>query len=154
MKDLSRLKNNKGSTMVETLVSFVVLSIALVALYKIVSFSTTLWMDSVDSSRIQQAFYKEIYKKPEKISTTMINRVEYKPGSPSSEDDNMCANLYFELDTTRTDESNYNNSVIAADSVNIFLTHVGVNEFTCTDEVVDSNSLATPRVVVFEHKSN
>ncbi|MBO4311344.1 MAG: hypothetical protein J5856_09815 [Lachnospiraceae bacterium] len=69
---------NRGSTMVETLVSFTVLFIVLASLYAIVTFSTELYMRSVDLSRQQQSFYKEINKKPDKMKNIIAS--DYSAG--------------------------------------------------------------------------
>ena len=67
-------QNNNGSTMVETLVSFTVIAIVMAALYAIVSFSSELWMNSIDASRVQQHFSVLTY--------TDIARVTQFPFSP------------------------------------------------------------------------
>jgi hypothetical protein len=72
--------NHKGSTMVETLVSFVVLFIVLAALYNIVVFSSELYLRSVDTSRLQQKFYREIYKKDDRLDTSFITKTRYIKG--------------------------------------------------------------------------
>jgi hypothetical protein len=56
------LNNNEGSTMVETLVSFVVLSIVLVALFAMVKFSSNLRMRAVDTADVRNEFNLELYK--------------------------------------------------------------------------------------------
>lgn len=71
---LNRRLDNKGTTMVETLVSFVVLSIVLLALFKMVSFSSQLRMRAVDTASVQGEFNQEMYKNlgttlPDKTST-------------------------------------------------------------------------------------
>ena len=58
----NRRLDNKGSTMVETLVSFVVLSIVLLALFKMVSFSSQLRMRAVDTATVRGEFNQEMYK--------------------------------------------------------------------------------------------
>ena len=71
-------QSNKGSTMIETLVSFVVLFLVLGALYSIVSFSTELYMRSVDISRLQQKFFREIYKSRD-YDDSFVERKKYGP---------------------------------------------------------------------------
>ena len=53
---------NRGSTMIETLVSFVVLAIVFLALMKMSSFSSQLRMRAVDTANIRNSFNKEINK--------------------------------------------------------------------------------------------
>lgn len=59
------LRNNKGTTMMETLVAFTVLMIILVALTKIVFFSSELRMRAIDTGRLMQTFNKELYSNGE-----------------------------------------------------------------------------------------
>ena len=67
--------NNKGTTMVETLVAFVVLMIVLLALFKMVTFSSQLKMRSIDTSRVLQVFNQEIYKNNNVYEK--VHRVKY-----------------------------------------------------------------------------
>ena len=67
--------NNKGTTMVETLVAFVVLMIVLLALFKMVTFSSQLKMRSIDTSRVLQVFNQEIYRNNNVYEK--VHRVKY-----------------------------------------------------------------------------
>ena len=58
-----KLKENKGTTMVETIVAFVVLTIILVALYRMIMFSSELRMRATDMSNIMKEFNTELYSK-------------------------------------------------------------------------------------------
>ena len=63
-KGLKRiLKDNKGTTMFETLVAFTVLSIILVALFRMIMFSSELRMRASDMNSIMKTFNTELYSK-------------------------------------------------------------------------------------------
>ena len=54
--------NNAGSTMVETLISFVVLVIVFAALFGMIRFSSNLRMRAIDTADVRESFNDEIYK--------------------------------------------------------------------------------------------
>lgn len=56
--------NNKGSTMVEVLVAFLLVTIILAALYQVIQFSSRMYLKSVDMKRQMEAFEAAMYKKP------------------------------------------------------------------------------------------
>ena len=165
MKKRTKYKlNNTGSTMVETLVSFVVLFIVLASLYGIVSFSNELYMKSVDTSRINQKFYIEIYKYPLGKVTgaaddAYVKPVNYDPGyAPADEDDEengeegdgentKYAGLTLLLDTEKTKPENGIENAIR--DAYISLDNVGVTSFTCNDEEAEEEELILPKAIHF-----
>ena len=148
--DHKSIKNsgNTGSTMIETLVSFTVLFVVLAALYGIVAFSSELYMRSVDISRLQQRFYREIYKKQTSIDDSFVEVKSYSGGIGSGK-----AKLILNLDTTKTNENNYNaNSSIAQSSVN--MSRISVNSYVCKEGTSTDGSPTTvimPKAVMFSY---
>ena len=71
----NKYSNNRGSTMVETLVSFVVLMIVLALIYKMVAFCSTLRMRAHDTDTITKEFSSEMYNKNNSINA--INEVTH-----------------------------------------------------------------------------
>lgn len=152
-------KNNNGSTMVETLVSFVVLFIVLAALYGIVSFSSELYMRSVDTSRLHQRFYREIYKFPSgpvtnpeavSIDESFLEYEDYYPGYYPSEPDGheyACLSLIF--DTEKTDLSNYGSGDSRIADAYIDLKYTGVTSYVCVDEGAADEKLILPKTLHF-----
>ena len=63
MRIFKDIKSNKGSTMVETLVSFVVLFIILGILTSAIYFASEIKMKAADIGRIQSDFNRQIYLK-------------------------------------------------------------------------------------------
>lgn len=138
---ISVKQNNKGSTMVETLVSFTVIAIVMAALYAIVSFSSELWMNSMDSSRVQQHFTEEISKK--NPDEQFVEKKLYKAGiAENSENASEYAALVLVLD----DGNDANDFYISLNDISAE-TYVSVD-----DSVKDENILA-PKIVMFKHKS-
>lgn len=56
--------NNRGSTMVEVLVAFLLVTIILAALYQVIQFSSKMYLKSVDMKRQVEVFEAAMYKKP------------------------------------------------------------------------------------------
>lgn len=153
MKKRMYKHDNTGSTMVETLVSFVVLFVVLAALYGIVSFSSELYMKSVDTSRTNQKFYMEIYKYPlgrVEVSSddAYIKAVSYDPGFASSDEAAADhASLTLILDTEKTSAENGINNGIRDTYIN--LDNIGLTSFTCNDQDAISKKLILPKALHF-----
>ena len=141
-----RIMNQKGSTMVETLASFVVLFIVLAALYGIVTFSTELYMRSVDMSRLQQRFFQEIYKK--NIDTTFIDRATFVKGYGGQVDlngetcEHAALNFVIKTDGYSMPDA-MKNSEISMDKIS-------VTSYVCKEDN-DGNGIS-PKAVIFEYE--
>lgn len=135
------LKQNKGSTMVETLVSFTVIAIVMAALYAIVSFSTELWMNSVDASNVQQHFSEEISKK--NPDSQYVQKTSYKAGLASDPDD---ADEYAGLVLVYDDGDDTNDFYIV-------LNDISAESYVSVDGSVTDDNIAAPKVIMFKHKS-
>ena len=150
--DARKKNKNKGSTMVETLVSFVVLFVVLAGLYGIVSFSSELYMRSVDTSRLHQKFYSEIYRfsfGPVGETTTVnydSELIGYKDYTPGTNGENY-AGLFLVVDDTKTDPNNYANKQAIKDAY-ISLSRIGATGFFCIDDDNNEN-LVLPKAIHF-----
>ena len=130
--------NNRGSTMVETLVSFTVVAIVLASLYAIVSFSTRLWMNSVDASNLQQSFTDEMYRK--NPNTELVGKTSYKAGSvPETDDGEKYANFILVPDDN-------------SEAGQIYLNNISADYYFVKDEAVDNEKIAAPKAIIFKHK--
>ena len=154
-KKKRELNKNAGSTMVETLVSFVVLFIVLAGLYGIVSFSSELYMKSVDTNRMHQKFYQEVYKFPSgnvsvdsvNYDTSFLEATAYLPGDASSEDDtNDYASLGLMLDKDKTAAVNYNSDSTISDTY-INLSKMGITSFVCINQDAIDEELIRPKIL-------
>ena len=136
----ARKKNNKGSTIVESLVSFVVVAIVLAALYAVISFSTRLWMNSVHANQVQQSFSEEICRKtPNPI---LVEKKTYKAGGASSvSEQSEYANLSLVLQTESDTE------------FVISLNNISVDSYVSVDNSVKDENILAPKVLAFRHKS-
>ena len=152
-----KLNKNSGSTMVETLVSFAVLFIVLAGLYGIVSFSSELYMKSVDTNRMHQKFYQEVYKFPSgnvsldaiNYDTSFLEAKAYLPGNASADDDtNDYSSVGLILDQEKTAGVNYNNDSKISDAY-INLNKIGVTSFVCIDQDAIDEELIRPKIVHF-----
>lgn len=142
--------------MIETLVSFTVLFAVLAGLYSIVAFSSELYMRSVDISRLQQRFYREIYKSQTSLlSSTLVTSTEYKAGyRPSgSESTDRYAGIHLTLDTEKTNENNYSTTTIGQSSVN--MSKMGLTSFVCNTSAGTSDATTiTPKAVTYTYNGN
>ena len=137
---------NEGSTMIETVVSFVVLVMVLAGLYGVVLFSSNLYMKSVDTSRLQQRFYRELYKK-DLTSNAFITITEYESGSgfDGTDYDGKHVSLILSLDKEKTDLSNYGTH----EDDYIIMDRIGVNSYVCSDESIETLQLIAPKAIQF-----
>ncbi len=147
-KKIKLNKDNRGVTMIETMISFVVLFIVLAALYAIVSFSTELYLQSVDASRLQQEFSKEIYKKKENIDPSFVTVREYSldknvvnyAGRPS---------IILSFDAEKTSADNYGNNPAMLNSY-ISMKYIGATTYVCTEEETAENKIM-PKAIEFHY---
>lgn len=139
--------DNRGTTMVETLVSFVVLMIVLAALYGMIRLSSNLRMRAVDTANIRTSFNAEIYKKN---PSSNVDRYFYIGKSApdnttmftlklSSETDN--SNL--QVTETQVDRTRFSDSVR--------IPNTDAVGFVCTDPTVTDENLVPPKVVLFNY---
>lgn len=141
IKKYSRKKNNRGSTMVETLVSFVVIAAVLAALYAIVSFSTRLWMNSVDAANIQQSFTDEIARiNP---NTSAVDITHYTAGPVIDSEDGK---QYADFELVSVDS-------VSGEATTIKLNNISADSYVSIEKSVEDENIAAPKAIVFKHKS-
>lgn len=155
-KAWDKQKKNSGSTMIETLVSFTVLFVVLAGLYGIVAFSSELYMRSVDISRLQQRFYREIYKTPAAISSgSLVTVTEHKAGyrPTGSDPTSKYAGINLTLDTEKTNENNYSTSTLGQSSIS--MSKMGLTSFVSnTSAGTGETTSITPKAVMFTYNGN
>lgn len=139
---LNKCSNNKGSTMVETLVAFVVLVIVLLALFKMVTFSSQLRMRAVDTAIVLQEFNQEVYRKPDtynkihrKKYVTDLSLMEGKQGplfyiEPANSGDDMNKRLWV------TDINAYSYS------------------YDENESIIKEEKILAPKAIVFVHQKD
>jgi len=144
-KKIKRIFTQKGSTMVETLVSFLVLIMILASLYSIVLFSSNLFMKSVDMSRLNQKFYREIYKKD--IDAAMIDKEEFEAGFGAPKDGKEYAALNLTFDDEKTDARNYSDPNVNRSYIN--LNNIKVYSYVYSGSEVDVEGVIAPSATEF-----
>lgn len=159
-KNIKKLKNiitqNAGSTMVETMVSFVVLAIVLAALYGMVRLATNLRMRAIDTAKVRESFNDEIYKSGAKND---VEEHEYF-GSHSTitGNDGTMFTLKVNMDS---DKTNYKNLDVEAERMSEelrvkFIKSIEMPDLDATgmvskDSRIEAEKLATPRVLCFDY---
>ncbi|MCR4847203.1 MAG: hypothetical protein K5865_10735 [Eubacterium sp.] len=134
------IKNNKGTTMMETLVAFVVLAIILVALYRMIVFSSELRMRATDMNSMMQTFNKELYSsgalsKVEKIPYT-TNNIKL----PEKGEGRVKGPLFY----IETDDG----SELWVDDINAY-------GYTYkADDLVNNDHMMVPKALVFVHEKD
>ena len=151
---LKILYNNKGSTMMETIVSFVVLMIVLAALYSMVRFSSELRMRAVDSARIQSNFNEQLYRNDNNMQN--IKKYVYigKHAKDTYGNSDTVTVFTIKLNDKKTDvQKAFNSNNMPADNAkeSIKLPNVNATGYVCTDPIVDMENVIAPRVLSFKH---
>ena len=146
------IKNNSGSTMVETLVAFLVIMIVLAALYGMVRFSTNLRMRAVDTADVRNLFGQEIYKNTPDPS--VVDVFKYIGKNTEVEDDKKTM-FMLKLNTTKTDleKTKYSGSNSSYDYKNavIRIPCINATGYVSKDSRITDENLATPKVLSFEY---
>ncbi|MBP3233973.1 MAG: hypothetical protein J6M65_06080 [Eubacterium sp.] len=148
--------NNSGSTMVETLISFVVLVIVFAALFGMIRFSSNLRMRAIDTADVREKFNDEIYKSGNK------NDVEIHEyfGAHSTIADNSDTMFYLKLnvDPGKTDASNLDpaSGELTEELRVKFIKSIPVPNIDGTgmvskDSRISEEKLAPPKVLKFEY---
>lgn len=138
------LYDDKGTTMVEVLVSFVVLMVILVALTRTIFLSSELRMRAMDTGKIMQTFNKCLYSAEIKNSESFdkVKRKKYTTNNEELSPGKFKGPLFY-----ITPEED--------DAVELWVTEIDANCYTydATDSTVVSENLAIPKAIVFEHKT-
>ncbi len=94
-KKLQSVLNNKGTTMMELLVAFVVLMIIFAIIYSMISFTSNLRMEAVDVRNAEEEFEAELYK-----SVPDNNKVEVQEFELIQKDDKDIPMFVLSLNTS------------------------------------------------------
>ena len=143
MKKIKVLKlNNKGSTMIETLVAFLVLMIVMAALFKMVSFSSELRMRSVDTGNVLADFNQELYSKG---SYSKIKKTKFKTDLTLSEGKQ---GPLFYIVPADTADGNTDNA--------LWVTDINAYGFTYdeSDSLIKDENIIAPKAMQFVHEKD
>ena len=125
------ISDNRGMTMVEILVAFVILIFMLTAFYGIVKFSSNMLTEAVDNKERTQS-YKECFYKENKEG---LNKTDITPAG---------ATFSLNVNMTKTDASNN------ASAASVALDHMAVVKYTGDGSVDPLNERL--RVDVYEYR--
>ena len=160
-RKLHMVMNNKGTTMLETVVSFLVLMIILGALYSTVRFSSELSMRAVDTGNISNEFNSLVYKSSFSSSDHILKYDYYGQYDPSTT--GKYTAFFLKLDTTETNvELNCGRPVAAVDpndpnsTEDVLLTplrtpNIDATAFVCSDPIIEEEQLVTPKLITFKY---
>ena len=157
------LRSNEGSTMIETLVSFVVLMIVIAALYGMVRFSSNLRMRAIDTANVRSEFNSQIYNN--NPGTTIESY--YYIGENTKNDSERTPMFYLMVDTSTGATSSKNlDTSSTSDEVSesiksqfaesskkkaIKLNDINAVGYVSTDSRITDENLVPPKVLVFEY---
>ena len=160
---INKVKNNSGSTMVETLVAFVVLVIVLLALSQMVKFSSELRTRAVETANVRNEFNKDIYKN-DSSEMTNIEAIPYYGISDPSRESGRSKTAAFVLvldvkeegETTGTIVENNFGSSVETSQINkqITLPNLDATGYYSTDPRIKEEKLSTPKVLMFHYHEN
>lgn len=144
----NRIKgDNRGTTMVETLVSFVVLMIVLAALYGMIRLASNLRMRAVDTANVRTSFNAEIYKKN---PSSNVERYFYVGKSAPDKTtmftlklSSQTNDLNLQVTGTTVDRTRYSDS--------IRIPNTDAIGFVSKDASITEENLVPPKVVLFKY---
>jgi len=140
--------DNRGSTMVEVLVSFVVLVIILLIISQIVSYCYGLMMKAMDIERVSQNFNAELYKQADQMDTAEVNGLDYNYNAASG------PVFYLELDYANTEMMNKNVKDSSYDytKYRIRMNNLEATCYKSINPLIESEELVCPKVLSFRIK--
>ena len=144
-RKLNILLSNKGTTMLETLVAFVVLMIILGVLYNIIAFCSELRMSAADTNRAMIDFNCEIYAKSPNSSVVDIKECTVERKQPL---------FYLELSDKTSDANLGSGSERSSFKKKLSLYNVEAVTYAYHKEVDDTDTIAVPKAISFRRRQN
>ena len=143
-KNKISLRDNKGSTMLETLVAFAVLMVILVALTRLIMFSSELRMRAIDTGRILQTFNKCLYSEELKNSNSFEKVKKTHYNSDRANEERPTGGVVGPLFYITSDET----------GSELWVTEIEADCYTydSSDSSVSTENLSVPNAIIFDHK--
>ena len=155
-------KNNRGVTMIETLVAFTVLMIIFAILYTAVSFCATLRMRAQDTSQAIQTFSREMYNKDNETGKNTANHIAIKKYTTQGNVPLFYLSLSADTSKANMGDTYYNKvfsggGTSAAEALDLSLLNIDAITYVYlpgTGENAEKNDLKiiVPKAVQFVHK--
>ena len=139
---------NKGTTMVETIVAFVVLIIILLVVVRIVAYCSSLRMKAVDTDKVVREFNSEIYKTPDQIDSSEVTTESYVYKA----EDGPEFYLMLDYDNTEMMEKNVKDSATDYPNYKLRMNKTEATCFKSVNPLIESEQLVTPKVLSFRYK--
>lgn len=153
IKGIMGKKHNSGTTLIETLAAFTVLTAIMAILFHIVNFSGEMRTKAVDTAHLDQMMWREIYKTDSAIDTGFVEMKEY-----AHEGGDTVCNFFLVLDTEKTDlANNYMVGISVAEDTLINnppkfrLNNMSATSYTCIDELIEEEQLPAPSAMRFRY---
>jgi len=143
--------DNKGTTMMETVLAFTVLMIIIGILSQIVFYSSKLRMKAADEAEVNDIFNKEIYSQDGNY-----NKVNKKPWRVDGLEPGKGPYLYLTLNKEDTNSLNYQNIPEEYRNRRIQLSSIEMDcfSFDPEDSMITDNGITVPKAVTFVHKND
>lgn len=147
----NRTGNNKGTTMLETLVAFTVLMVILAVLYAIIAFCSELKMSATDMNNAMQEFSQELYNEGNRGNTSAP--VLVTPIETTSSGGTRSSLFYLKISDDMTAEEKTRNGITATDtSKKISLWQINAVMYKYNKPT--SDYVIVPKAMDFVHKND
>ena len=146
------LLDNKGTTLVESLVAFAILTIVMLMLYGMVRISMNLRMRAVDTSNLQSSFNAEIYKTNPSSDVEVYNYIGKRATDHlpmftlKLSDTTSDKNLLVGGESSGVDRSKY--------STSITIPNIDGKAYVSTASIINEENLIAPKVIMFKYNKN
>ncbi len=162
---IRQYNNNKGTTMVETLVSFVVLVIVFAALYGMIRFSSNLRMNAADAAKVRNSFNSEIYKSDNLSNVDTYYYIGQNTKNASERKTMFSLKLVTADDTTVTGNATSSKNLNLSESMSeelknkfsnsVRVPNIDATAYVSTDPIIKGedgkNRIAVPKVLMFDY---
>ena len=142
------INNNNGSTMIETLVAFLVLMIIMAILMHMINYCFQLEMKSVDTDTVFARFNTELYKPLDAVNSEEVSAQKIET------DENLGPVFYLMIDTDKTDmtRNKIQNGTTDYEKYKIGLYSISAKSYKSVNGMIASENLVTPQALIFDYE--
>ena len=142
--------DNRGNTMFETLVAFVVLAIILAIVYQMIAFCGEMRMKAADTDVVINEFNQNIYKK-----NIPADKIEVK--DRHNEDGISGPQFYLRVsDKTSTANMKNVNDYVVGDAYRLRMDYLGAKSLMPSEQIrnkIEEEKIVTPKAVQFYYRA-
>ncbi len=164
-KMIRKYNNNNGTTMVETLVSFVVLVIVFAALFGMIRFSSNLRMRAAEAAKVRNSFNSEIYKSNNQSNVDAYYYIGQNTKNADERNTMFSLKLVTADDTTSTGNATSSRNLDGSENMSVELKdkfsnsirvpNIDATAYVSTDPLIKGedgkNRIAVPKVLMFDY---